>query len=277
MLDSGADVLKVVETEKVVGTCVNFGLREIENEKQKRQQEKGKSNGKTDKKGQITRDHLRDHIKLVDYLAIKTEKAILAAEILRIGRKVKKIATKEQEIGEEEENASKRTSQGEGEESDVTKRPKKISCGEMRNLRQSGKYLEDSEGLEDLNEKIKKEVKITTKIEKSESFRKMIKKQDLKDDKNFTKLKKLKKIKEKKGATRGKRKPVKILATGRPARKESLVFPEGLRLALLELFGKILGLLDVNELLLPYAIFRDGNLYYRFKGKNKCRETYSFI
>lgn len=55
-------------------------------------------------------------------------------------------------------------------------------------------------------------------------------------------------------------------------------FPENLRQALLVLFGTGFGIFDINDFLLPYVVFNNGNFYYRFKNDSKFyKGDYSLV
>lgn len=306
LLEAGANpLLKFTSPPSLAGNCVDYGYRQIEEEKAKRKlsgadkNKSGKGSAKSDKG---VRDHLKDHIRVVEYLGKR------ASEFGK--SKVNQSNYNNKNQSNELKKGKGDKDSGRGGKTDIDSESQKTgiksagTADSSKNLMdksdRSGDTGKDSNttkrnnlGENDDVEKSKKtkaQRKIKGKKGKKKKFHydydyscyetpEMKPKESQKKDIEILKpcddgLDRRKKDCEK-ISRRQESRQLGPCKSGPHERSE--MFSEALRRSLFQMYGKCEEV-DFNKFLLPYVVLRDGNLYYRFEGKSQSqKEQYSLI
>lgn len=228
---------------RLAGTCVDFGYREIQEERSRREagQERRRS---------VDKDPLEDHVRVIEYLA-----------------------------GKSTTSGGKRPA---GKEGNGKLRSRRADAGEEQKMYETRKEREKKERPENSSKiiEIKKHV---ASVKEKGGRKRADRQQEIRAESAKQTMALPRKTKESNMSRRttGDSRVASQVRRGRSVRRAhfSERLPERFRKSLLHMFGYCAnGSFDLNDLLLPYVVLRNGDLYYRFKGRKPLvTEQYSLI
>lgn len=249
-MDAGADPDMILELPtNIFGTCVDYGFREIEIEKGNRKLQQ-KMTGKTEKNG--SRDQVKDHIRVVEYLAKRRQQKslnLLNEQTDGInGPPTKGLQDGSMNIGvtTRSEIASSMLERIKFDDQSKMATEEPVSITLLKRLEMSPKT---GKGQTDRNKKgaKAKATQSNKNVEKPKIFDSGSKTSDVS----------------------------KSLTEKEPKIPCSQILLD----ALLKMLGECKSL-DVDQFALPYVVLRDGNFYYKFHGSMRIvreKEQYSLI